>query len=98
MPYVIRTRDKRDSAALRAETRAAHLAWLEQYTPRILAAGGFLDDEGNPDGGGMIVLDTEDRAEAERLVAEDPYFKAGLFEDIEVRRWRKVFFGGEKVD
>lgn len=97
MPYVIRTYDKPDSAELRARTRPAHLAYLLPYAPRILAAGGFLEDDGSAGTGSLIVFDTEDRAEAERLVAEDPYTQAGLFERVEVNRWRMVYFDGIKL-
>ena len=94
MAYLIRIYDKPDAAALRAATRAAHLAYLRPFIPRILAAGGFLEDDGSIGPGGMIVFDTDDRAEAEQLVAHDPYNLAGVFERVEIRRWRKVIFNG----
>ncbi|MGR8919257.1 MAG: YciI family protein [Gammaproteobacteria bacterium] len=97
MPFLIITRDKPGSAALRAATRPAHLAYITPFAPRLLAAGGFLDDAGEPAGGGMIVFDTDDRAEAEQLVADDPYTQAGLFREVEILRWRKVFFDGRAV-
>ncbi|MEQ8232375.1 MAG: YciI family protein [Gammaproteobacteria bacterium] len=95
MPYVIRTYDKPGSAALRAETRSAHLEFLTPYLPRLLAAGALLDDDGATPLGSLIVFDTEDRAEAEALAANDPYTLAGLFERVEIVRWRKVIFAGE---
>ena len=94
MPYMIRTYDKPDAAELRAAHRAAHLEYLRDYTARILAAGGFLNDDGSVGKGGMIVLDTDSRAEAEALVANDPFTLAGVFEKVEIQRWRKVFYNG----
>jgi len=94
MAYMIRTTDKPDAAELRAATRAEHLTYLRSYTPRILAAGGFLNDDGSVGKGGMIILDTDDRAEAEQLIANDPFNIAGVFEKVEIQRWRKVFFNG----
>lgn len=94
MPYMIRTYDKPDAAELRAAHRAAHLEYLRGYTARILAAGGFLNDDGSVAKGGMIVLDTDSRAEAEALVANDPFTLAGVFEKVEIQRWRKVFYNG----
>ncbi len=94
MPYMIRTTDKPDAAELRAATRAAHLDYLRGYTSRILAAGGFLNDDGSVGKGGMIILDTDERAEAEKLIANDPFTLAGVFEKVEIQRWRKVFFDG----
>ncbi len=94
MPYMIRTYDQPDAAELRAANRAAHLVYLRSYTARILAAGGFLNDDGSVGRGGMIILDTDDRAEAEQLIANDPFNIAGVFAKIEIQRWRKVFFNG----
>lgn len=96
MPYLIKTTDKAGSAELRAKTRAAHLNYLAPWTPRLLAAGGFLEDNGEVGNGGMIIVDTEDRKEAESLLFNDPYYLADLFESYEIRRWRKVFFDGAK--
>ena len=94
MPYLIRIYDKPDAAALRVATRPAHLEYLRPFIPRILAAGGFLDDDGTIASGGMIIFDTDSRAEAEQLAANDPYQLAGVFERVEIRRWRKVIFAG----
>lgn len=94
MPYMIRTTDKPDVAELRAATRDAHLVYLRAHTARILAAGGFLNDDGSVGKGGMIILDTDERAEAEKLIANDPFTLAGVFEKVEILRWRKVFFDG----
>ena len=94
MPYMIRSYDKHDVAELRAAHRPAHLLYLRSYTARILAAGGFLNDDGSVGKGGMVVLDTDDRAEAEKLIANDPFNIAGVFAKVEITRWRKVFFNG----
>ena len=95
MPYMIRTYDKPNSAELRARVRADHLEYIRPYAAHILAAGGFLDDLGEASGGGIIVIDSEERSEAQQFVAADPYYLAGLFERVEIVRWRKVIFNGE---
>jgi uncharacterized protein YciI len=40
--------------------------------------------------GTLIVLDVADRAAAEAWLRQDPYSKAGLFEQVEIRLWRWV--------
>ncbi|MEQ8662188.1 MAG: YciI family protein [Gammaproteobacteria bacterium] len=97
MPYLIRTYDKPGSADLRAATRPAHLEFLAPYLPRLLAAGALLDDDGSTPRGSLILFDSDDRAEAEALAADDPYTRAGLFERVEIVRWRKVIFAGEAL-
>jgi hypothetical protein len=97
MPYVIITRDKPNSIDLRTKTREEHLKYIEPFAPRVLAGGGFLTENDTLAGGGMIVLDVENRSEVEAFVQNDPYTKVGLFQDVEIKRWKKVFFAGEKT-
>ncbi len=97
MPYVIITKDKPDSLALRNEVRAVHLAYLTEHKAKLLAAGAQIADDGTGGTGGVIIVDTEDRAEADAFIQNDPFTKAGLFEDIQVTRWRKAFFNGERL-
>jgi len=97
MPYAIQTQDKAGSANVRAQTRAAHLEYLTQHKAKLLAAGALIEDDGTGGSGGILIVDTDDRAEAERFLAEDPFTKAGLFEKVTITRWRKAFFNGERL-
>jgi uncharacterized protein len=97
MPYVIQTKDKPNGAAIRAQARPAHLEYLTKHTDKLLAAGALIDDDGTGGHGGVLIVDTDDRAEAERFINEDPFTKAGLFEKVTVTRWRKAFFNKEKL-
>ncbi len=95
MPYAIQTKDKPDHGYLRAELRDAHLAFLEANKGKLLAAGGLIGDDGTGGLGGILIVDTDDRAEAEAFIAGDPFTKAGLFESVTVTRWRKAYFNFE---
>jgi uncharacterized protein YciI len=97
MPYAIQTIDKPDSAEVRTATRAAHLEYLTAHKDKLLAAGAVIDDDGTGGHGGILIVDTDDRAEAERFIAEDPFTKAGLFQSVTVVRWRKAFFNKERL-
>ncbi len=97
MPYAIITRDKPNHLHLRNEVRAEHLAYLDRNKERLLAAGAQVDEDGQGGYGGIIIVDTEDRAEAETFIRNDPFTKAGLFSGIEVVRWRKAFFNKERL-
>ena len=97
MPYAIITRDKPNSLQLRNDTRQPHLEYLTANQDRLLAAGAQVDDAGQGGYGGIIIVDTEDRAEAEAFIQNDPFTKAGLFAGIEVVRWRKAFFNFERL-
>ena len=97
MPYAIITHDKPGHAEVRASNRATHIEYLKANQQMLLAAGALLADDGSPGEGGLLLVDTDDRAVAERFIADDPFTKAGLFEKVVVTRWRKAFFDGKSL-
>lgn len=97
MPYVIQTQDKPGSANVRAEARPAHLEYLTKHQNLLLAAGALIDDDGTGGNGGVLIVDTDSRAEAEKFINDDPFTKAGLFQKVTVTRWRKAFFNKERL-
>lgn len=86
MLYAIICTDKPNSLALRQANRPDHLAFLENLGGKLKAAGPFLDEAGDPNGS-LIVIEAQDRAEAQAAAALDPYAKAGLFAEVDVRPW-----------
>lgn len=90
MHFAILCIDKPDSFELRKATRPAHLEYMKDYAHRALAIGPVLSDDGETMNGSLLIIDFEDRAEAEAFCAGDPYAKAGLFQSVEIRRWKKV--------
>jgi uncharacterized protein YciI len=97
MPYAILTTDKPNSGALRAKVRDEHLKFLDANLHRLLAAGALIEDDGTGGRGGVYVVDTDDRKEAEAFIAADPFSKAGLFEKVTVTRWRKAYFNKQRL-
>jgi uncharacterized protein YciI len=97
MPYAIQTQDKPGTAELRAATRPAHLEYLTANQNLLLAAGALINDDGTGGNGGILLIDTDERAAAERFINEDPFTKAGLFQTITVTRWRKAFFDKKRL-
>ena len=93
MPYVIITRSAPATLAQREALRPAHIEHLRRHQHLLLlAAGGLLEDDGARGNGGVMLLDTEDRAVAEVFLAGDPFQQAGLFTTVRISRWRKAFF------
>ncbi|MCJ2050363.1 YciI family protein [Methylobacterium sp. J-070] len=94
MPFMIETFDRTGSLDIRKAHRAEHLAYLDQIRHRLLACGAKLNDDGSDAGGGLYLVDVDTRAEAEALIRADPFHKVGLFERVEIRRWRKAYLDG----
>lgn len=80
--------DKPGHLEVRKANREAHLAYLKE-TGVVEMAGPFLDAEGGMNGS-LLVLDVADLQAAKDWAAGDPYAKAGLFDRVEIREWKKV--------
>lgn len=91
MLFIIYCVDKPDHAHLRAENRDAHVAHLKAHSDQIVSAGPTTSDDGGAMTGSLLIMDFPDRAGAEAFAAEDPYNKAGLFQSVEIKAWKKVF-------
>jgi hypothetical protein len=91
MPFFIETFDKPGHAQMRIDERAAHLAFLDTHKDLLLACGAKLTDEGENAGGGVYVVDVQTREDAEQFIAKDPFALAGLFERVNIVRWRKAY-------
>lgn len=97
MAYAIITKDRADAGDLRQRLRPEHVAYLDAHKSKLLAAGAQITDDGQGALGGVLLVDTDDRAEAETFIQGDPFTKGGLFESVTVVRWRKAFFAGENL-
>ncbi|WP_170451859.1 YciI family protein [Ruegeria arenilitoris] len=80
-------RDKDGALQTRLDSRAAHLAYIEE-TGVVAQAGPLLD--GDAMIGSLVILDVEDLSAAQAWADNDPYAKAGLFKSVELIPWKKV--------
>jgi uncharacterized protein YciI len=96
MLFTLYCTDKPASLELRLAARSNHLAYLETYKSKLVVAGPLLDTDGRPCGS-LLIIDVNDRAEAEGFAAGDPYSKDGLFESVVIRPFRFVFRDNELV-
>ena len=94
MPYIIFALDNTGKEEIREQLRAAHRAHLRSAGAKLLASGALLDDEGIEVIGGISVLDTDSKMEAEMFAREDPYSTAGIRKETRILRWRKRWEDG----
>lgn len=98
MYYVIFAQDIPNTLAQRLAVRENHLARLKQLQDegRLLTAGPnpAIDDE-NPGEAGFtgstVIAQFESLAAAKAWAAEDPYVEAGVYGDVIVKPFKKVF-------
>ncbi len=98
MWYAIFGNDVADSLEKRTAARPAHLARLQalQNEGRLLLAGPFPAVDAADPGpagftGSLIVADFASLEAAQEWAAADPYIAAGVYAQVAVRPFKKVF-------
>lgn len=71
--------DKPDRAELRQRLRPEHKAYLATVAHRMAFAGPLTHDDGQTMLGSLLVIDFPDRDAAHAWIAQEPFFKAGLY-------------------
>ncbi|WP_417424783.1 YciI-like protein [Hoeflea sp.] len=92
MLYALMCKDKPGALATRMEVRPTHVEFLKDLDAQgvLKMAGPLLGDDEKPIGS-LVLISAADKAEAETIAARDPYAKAGLFADVEIRAFNWVF-------
>ena len=88
MQFVIHCHDKPDRGARRGQLLAAHIDHLNKHKTIVVAHGALLDDTGEKTIGNVMILDVADKAQAEAFWANEPFNRAGIYEQCTVERWR----------
>ncbi len=87
MLYAIICTDRPDGLTLRRANRAAHLEFLEEQGDRVIAAGPFRDEATGEPTGSLLIIRASSLGDAQTFAALDPYARAGVFAEVEVRPW-----------
>ncbi|TGD43278.1 YciI family protein [Pseudotabrizicola sediminis] len=80
--------DKPDHLQTRLDNRAAHLDHIAS-SGIVEMAGPFLDADGGMTGS-LVILTVDTMDQAHSWAEADPYAKAGLFQSVTIREWKKV--------
>ena len=84
--FVISFLDKPDSLALRLANREGHLAYMAA-SGKVRLGGPYLDDQDRPIGS-LIIFEAADEAEVRAFMKDEPYNRAGLIPQFDIRPWR----------
>ncbi len=88
--FLVILRDVPDNAGIRSSLLAEHMAHVGRHLGAIRLAGPWLRDADGKPGGGLLLVEATDAATVRRMVEEDPYFRAGLWEDVQVHAFRDL--------
>jgi uncharacterized protein len=82
--------DKPEHMPLRLETRPAHLAYLEGLGDKVRIGGAMLGPDQKNVLGSLLIFEAETETEVRDWLSGDPYAKAGLFANVDVKPWRQA--------
>jgi uncharacterized protein YciI len=98
MLYAIIATDCPDTLSLRLAARQEHLARLEQLKSegRLVLAGPHPAVDSNDPGeagftGSLVVAEFASQADAENWAGADPYVTAGVYDNVLIKPFKKVF-------
>lgn len=98
MLYAIISEDNENSLEKRLQARPAHLARLQslQDEGRLILAGPHpaidnIDPGSAGFTGSLIVAEFTELAQAQSWADEDPYIEAGVYKQVTVKPFKKVF-------
>jgi uncharacterized protein YciI len=76
-----------DDNERRLQVRPTHREYLRSLLDagKLHESGPFTDDSG-----ALLIYDVEDVAEAQQLLANDPYTPAGIIAGVTMREWNRV--------
>ncbi|MEV6103546.1 YciI family protein [Streptomyces sp. NPDC051940] len=86
MPYYVHAQDKPGVGERLMELAEEHWSYMDRFADGLILRGPTLSEDGEEHTGSVHVVDLDDRAAAERFAAEEPYWSAGLYEDVTADR------------
>ena len=89
MEVFVYCRDRDGAGPLRKQLVQTHWAFMDGYAASMIARGPTLAEDGSQTGS-MHILDLPDLAAARAFAFEEPYYRAGVFADVTIHRWRNA--------
>jgi len=80
--------DKPDGLLIRKEKRPEHLAYLKSLGDTLKFAGPFTAEDGETMNGSLVVVEAPSLEAAREIADGDPFSKAGVFAQVEIRPWK----------
>jgi uncharacterized protein len=89
MEFFFYCRDRRGAEGLLEEFAEAHWSFMDGYADAMIARGPTVDAN-DAHTGSMHIVDLPDLEAAHVFAFEEPYFKAGVYADVLMHRWRNA--------
>jgi uncharacterized protein len=90
MEYFFYCRGRPGTEALAEELAEAHWSFMDGYAEQMIARGPTLTPDHSRWTGSMHMVDLPDAQAARVFAFAEPYHRAGVYDQVLVRRWRNV--------
>jgi uncharacterized protein len=87
--------DKPSQQDTRRERLPNQKAYVKNFGERVIGYGHFVSDDGRDTLGTSFFMQFDDRAAADRFLADEPMNRAGVYQRVEIHRWSNSF--GERA-
>src|SRR6266540_3178010 len=88
--YFFYCRGRPGTEALLEELAEAHWSFMDGYAEAMIARGPTLTPDRTTWTGSMHMVDLPDAQAARVFAFKEPYYRAGVYGEVLVRRWRNV--------
>ena len=89
MNFFVYGRNRPGMDDVRTATTEEHWSFMDRYADVMIARGPTFVSE-DESTGSVHIVDLPDVAAARAFAFEEPYYLAGVFADVIIRRWRNV--------
>ena len=83
--------DEPGTAETRRALPAEQKSYIKNFGERVIGYGHFVSDDGRDPLGTSFFMQLDDRAAADKFVADEPLNKAGVYQRVEIHRWSNSF-------
>jgi uncharacterized protein len=91
--FFVYCRDEPGTERLRDELGEAHWSYMDGFADAMIARGPTLTPDRKTATGSLHIVDLPDAEMARAFAFEEPYYRAGVFREALVRRWRNDLGG-----
>jgi uncharacterized protein YciI len=86
--YFVYCRDRPGTLELREALGEEHWSFMDAYADAMIARGPTFAEDGVTPTGSLHIVDLPDADAAQAFAHDEPYYRAGVFGDVMIRRWR----------
>src|SRR5467141_2446598 len=83
--------DKPGTQATRRALLQDQNSYVGNFGERVIGYGHFVSDDGRDTLGTSFFMQLDDRAAADKFLADEPMNKASIYQRVEIRRWSNSF-------